>query len=87
MIWKTARPWGYVALDATSGVVLPKRGRVARRFFSEATPEPLFTFLRLAAETGMRAGELCDCESLTSILSDPWFTYARARGEDKFNRP
>jgi integrase len=67
MIWKTARAWGYVAHDATAGVVLPKRGRVARRFFSldevlrtlAAASEPLLTFLWLAAETGMRAGELC----------------------------
>jgi integrase len=67
MVWKTARTWGYVAHDATSGVVLPKRSRVARRFFSlvevqrilAAAAEPLLTFLWLAVETGMRAGELC----------------------------
>jgi integrase len=67
MVWKTARTWGYVAHDATSGVVLPKRSRVARRFFSlvevqrilAAAVEPLLTFLWLAVETGMRAGELC----------------------------
>src|SRR5262249_35143568 len=66
-IWKTARTWGYVAHDATSGVVLPKRGRVARRFFSldemqrilAAAPEPLLTFFWLAAESGMGAGEAC----------------------------
>lgn len=67
MIWKKARAWGYVAHDATSGVDLPRRSRVARRFFSlgevqrilAAAVEPLLTFLWLAAETGMRAGELC----------------------------
>ena len=67
MIWNIARTWGYVAHDANSGVVLPKRSRVARRFFSvvevqrilAAAVEPLLTFLWLAVETGMRAGELC----------------------------
>lgn len=67
MVWKTARSWSYVAHDATSGVALPKRSRVARRFFSlvevqrilEAAPEPHRTFYWLAVETGMRAGELC----------------------------
>jgi integrase len=67
MVWKSACNWGYVAHDATSGVALPKRSRVMRRFFSlaevqrilEAAPEPYRTFYWLAVETGMRAGELC----------------------------
>jgi len=67
MVWKSARTWSYVAHDATSGVTLPKRSRVARRFFSlpevqrimESAPEPYLCFYWLAAETGMRAGELC----------------------------
>jgi integrase len=67
MIWKTARSWGYVAHDATSDVVLPRRSRVVRRFFSveevrrilDGAPEPYRTFYWLAVETGMRAGELC----------------------------
>jgi len=67
MLSKSARAWGYVAHDAVSGVVLPKRHRVARRFFSieevqrilAAAPEPYQTFYWLAVETGMRAGELC----------------------------
>jgi integrase len=67
MLWKSARAWGYVGHDAVSGVVLPKRHRVARRFFSveevqrilASAPEPYHTFYWLAVETGMRAGELC----------------------------
>jgi len=67
MLWKSARAWGYVAHDAVSDVVLPKRQRVARRFFSveevqrilAAVPEPYYTFYWVAVETGMRAGELC----------------------------
>ena len=67
MLWKSARAWGYVAHDAVSGVVLPRRQRVARRFFSieevqrilASAAEPYHTFYWLAVETGMRAGELC----------------------------
>jgi integrase len=67
MLWKSARVWGYVAHDAVSDVVLPKRRRVAPRFFSieevqcilASAPEPYHTFYWLAVETGMRAGELC----------------------------
>jgi integrase len=67
MLWKSARAWGYVAHDAVSGMVLPKRCRAARRFFSleevrhilEGTSEPHHTFYWLAVETGMRSGELC----------------------------
>jgi integrase len=67
MLWKSARVWSYVAHDAVSDVVLPKRHRVARRFFSveevqrilASAPEPYNTFYWLAVETGMRAGELC----------------------------
>jgi len=67
MLCKSARLWGYIANDPTSGVVLPKRQRVARRFFSveevqrilASANEPYRTFYWLALETGMRAGELC----------------------------
>ncbi|MGB9069120.1 MAG: tyrosine-type recombinase/integrase [Candidatus Acidiferrales bacterium] len=67
MLWRSARTWSYVAHDSVSGIVLPRRHRVARRFFSieeakrilAAAPEPYRTFYWLAVETGMRAGELC----------------------------
>jgi integrase len=67
MLWKSARIWGYVAHDAVSGIILPKRHHVARRFFSveevqrilASALEPFLTFYWLAVETGMRAGELC----------------------------
>jgi integrase len=88
MLWKSARAWGYVAHDAVSDVVLPKRHRVARRFFSveevqrilASAPEPYRTFYWLAVESGMRAGELCglrvrdfDLErGLVSIRQSVW---------------
>jgi integrase len=67
LMWKSARAWHYVSHNALDGVVLPKP-RKARRFFLTreemqrilaASPEPYRTFYWLAAETGMRAGELC----------------------------
>jgi integrase len=67
MMWKSARAWQYVAHDALDGVVLPKR-RTPRRFFFtleevlrilDAAEEPYRTFYWLAAELGLRAGEIC----------------------------
>jgi len=66
MIWKSAKAWGYASHDPFEGIVLPKRGpRRAVSFSLEdvqrilaAAPEPQKTFYWLAAETGMRAGEL-----------------------------
>jgi integrase len=82
MVWKSARNWSYVAHDATLGVTLSKRGRVARRFFSllevqrvlEAAPGPFRTFYWLAVETGMRAGELCGLRvsALLSKSAENW---------------
>jgi integrase len=67
MMWKSARAWGYVAHDAVSDVVLPQPQRAERFSFTleeiqqilAAAEEPHRTFYHLAAETGLRAGELC----------------------------
>ena len=66
-MWRSARAWGYVTHDLMSGVVLPSPRRIQRYFFSaeevqriiKTSPEPYRTFYGLAAETGLRAGELC----------------------------
>ena len=66
-MWRSARAWGYVAHDLMSGVVLPTQKRMQRFFFSAeevktiigAASEPYRMFYGLAAETGLRAGELC----------------------------
>jgi len=97
MLWKSARVWGYVAHDAVSDVVLPKRRRVAPRFFSieevqcilASAPEPYHTFYWLAVETGMRAGELCglrvcdfDLErGLVGVRQSVWRGKERERDE------
>jgi len=67
LMWKSTRAWQYVSHNALDGVVLPKPCK-ARRFsltkeeivkILAVAPEPYRTFYWLAAETGMRAGELC----------------------------
>jgi integrase len=66
-MWATAKAWGYVAHNAMEGVVLPRNNRRQRLFASQqqiqqimaASKEPYRTFYGLAAETGLRPGELC----------------------------
>jgi integrase len=66
-IWGTARKQGYVSHDPLSDLVLPRLVKPKQRFFTEMemlaiitqAQEPYKSFLWLAAETGMRAGELC----------------------------
>ncbi len=67
MMWNSAKAWGYVTHNPFDGIVLPKTHRPMRFFFTvdaihkilAAANEPERTFYWLAAETGMRAGELC----------------------------
>ena len=67
MMWKSARAWGYVAHDVTEVITLPPRRRARTSFFTlqevqriiAAAVEPYRTFYWIAAETGLRAGELC----------------------------
>jgi integrase len=66
-MWATAKAWGYVTHSVTEGVVFAKRKRRQRFFASQtliqrivtAAEEPYRTFYGLAAETGLRPGELC----------------------------
>lgn len=64
--WRSAQAWGYASHNAIAGVRVPRRGRIERFFFSleevrkilAGAREPEHTVYWLAAETGMRAGEL-----------------------------
>jgi integrase len=66
-MWRSARVWRYVAHDIFDGVVLPNAREMQRFFFAaaevqkilSAAKEPYRTWYGLAAETGLRAGELC----------------------------
>jgi integrase len=66
-VWRTANAWGYVTHDPFEGVMLPEIAKAEPRCFAveEAlriianAKEPYRTLYWLAAESGMRAGELC----------------------------
>jgi integrase len=66
-MWTTAKAWGYVTHEVMEGVVFPTAKRHQRLFASQqqiqliiaAAQEPYRTFYGLAAETGLRPGELC----------------------------
>jgi len=66
VMWKCAKAWGYVNHNPFDGLVLPKITHQRRFFFAieeiqriiKAADEPYKTLYWLAAETGMRAGEL-----------------------------
>lgn len=65
-MWRYARAWSYVAHDVCDGIVLPKHHARRGFFFTleevqriiRSAGEPYKTLYWLAAETGMRAGEL-----------------------------
>lgn len=64
---ETAVVWNYITTNPVSRVKLPENAPAERECFTEeqiqmilrAAPEPLKTFLWMAAETGLRGGELC----------------------------
>jgi integrase len=67
MMWNSAEAWGHVNTDPFEGLVLPQvpdpevgcfTTEEIKTILSNA-PEPDGTFYWLAAEAGMRAGELC----------------------------
>jgi integrase len=66
-LWRSAKAQRYVTHDIFDGVLRPKVRNVRRFFFPSeeaqqilaAAKEPVRTWYGLAAETGLRAGELC----------------------------
>ena len=66
MMWRIAKAWGYTEEDVTSGLDLPRLPRPKQPFLTATqmgriirnATEPQATFYWLAAETGLRAGEL-----------------------------
>jgi integrase len=68
MMWNTAKAWKYVRHDPFDGLVYPKAEIPEEQaFFTEeemrlllgVSAEPLRSMFWMAAETGMRVGELC----------------------------
>lgn len=66
-MWRQALAWRYVCHDPFKDAVLPQLDRPKARVYSleetlsimQAASGPLKTFLWIAAETGMRPGEVC----------------------------
>lgn len=66
-IWRSALDWGYVTDQVFDRVKIRRPDEAEARSFSleqvriiiQTAPEPYSTFYWLAAETGMRGGELC----------------------------
>jgi integrase len=67
MMWNSAKAWGYTSTNWFDGIALPEYQKPEaphftldemKRIIAEAE-EPFKTFYLLAAETGMRLGELC----------------------------
>lgn len=86
MLWQSAKHWGLVTGNPFEDLRLPKLGVPNRRVFSEdeikrildAAPEPHRSIFWLAAETGMRIGEIlglrwCDIgEGRVSVRQNVW---------------
>jgi integrase len=70
VMWRQALNWKYITCDPFEGVVLPQVGRPKGRVYTEeettaifqAAEGPLKTFIWIAAECGLRPGEVCGLE-------------------------
>lgn len=66
-MWKLGKGWGVIERNVCEGIKMPRLNPVERPTFTieqmqqiiQAAEEPFKTFFWLAAETGMRSGELC----------------------------
>lgn len=88
MVWNSAKAWGYVSHNPFEGLRLPQLRPSERPCFTpeqmtriiEVSEEPWKSFFWLAAETGMRVGELCglrtcdvDCgECVVRVRQSVW---------------
>lgn len=102
MMWKQAKAWAYVNHDPFEGLVLPRITRQRRFFFTleevktiiNAAAEPEKTLYWLAAETGLRAGELfglrvedLDLERATAtVRQSVWNRKVQSPKSDHANR-
>ncbi len=82
MMWRIAKAWGYTEHDVASGLDLPSVARSKQPFFTAPqmrriiaiAKEPEATFYWLAAETGLRAGEICGLEKSDIDLAKRFLT-------------
>lgn len=94
-MFKSARAWRYISTDPLAGVVLPRRARSSAHFFTleevrrivGAASEPYKTFYWLAAETGMRASELCGLRTSDLDLEANQVTVRQSAWRGKVQSP
>jgi integrase len=78
MMWRIAKAWGYAEEDVSSGLDLPHVSRPKQPFLTATqmgriiriATEPQATFYWMAAETGLRAGELAGLRKLDVDLAN-----------------
>jgi len=95
MMWRIAKAWGYTELDVTSGLDLPSVRRPKQPFFTAAqmgriigiAKEPQATFYWLAAETGLRAGELCGLSKTDIDLTNLFLSVGQSIWRGKVQSP
>ncbi len=86
MMWRIAKAWGYTEEDVSSGLDLPQVPRPKQPFLTvtqmgriiRCTAEPQATFYWLAAETGLRAGELAGLRKTDLDLANQRLSVAQS---------
>ena len=86
MMWRIAKAWGYTEEDASAGLDLPQVPRPKQPYFTatqmgriiRSTAEPEATFYWLAAETGLRAGELAGLRKTDLDLANQRLSVAQS---------
>jgi integrase len=94
-VWKSARSWGYVNHDPFDGLMLPKLIPPEPRCFTleevtqiiQHSREPYKTLFLLAAETGMRAGEICGLHWREVNLEDRTIAVTSSIWKGQFTSP
>ncbi len=93
MMWRIAKAWGYTERDVTSGLDLPSVRRPKQPFFMAGqmgriiAKEPQATFYWLAAETGLRAGELCGLSKTDIDLTNHFLSVGQSIWRGKVQSP
>ena len=95
MMWKQANAWGYSTVDPFEGLVLPKMGLRKEIFYTAEEANRIIraasgmykTIYWVAAETGMRPGELCGLQVEDLDFENSTIRIARSVWGGQFNTP
>jgi integrase len=95
VIWKAGKGWQYVDHNCFDGIRMPRHHRRTARFFSldemrriiAAAIEPYRTLFWIAAETGLRSGELCGLTVESLDLEHSVLTVRQSAWNGKLQEP